>query len=254
MIEGKLLKYEPFVDSRGESGLSGQLYLTEWNGKKYLVKSGKVDALTEFVAHRLATIIGVPSSDAILIKRGNNSKNGKNVQVGIEFFEDFTRISMDAFLGGVGYDGEKNSVEIKYPDDSPLLSDLMKYLAFRQMTIMEDNPQLAISNGRLVSFDYAESFYLSGISVDRMIYTDDTSHPLQLFRSHLALAGSLQSNLKVIHRAESEFLREAYLAPLYEFLDADLQPIFNELAEVYPSVIARFFSEAFEIVKKELLG
>ena len=225
--------------------------------KKYLVKSGKADVINEFVAHRLATIIGVPSSDAVFIKCGNNSKNrnnSKNVQVGIEFFEDFTRVSTDAFLGGVGYDEGKNVAEIKYPDDSPLLSDLMKYLAFRQMIIMEDNPQLAMSNGRLVSFDYAESFHLSNISVDRMIYTDDVSNPLQLFKSYLTFKGSLQSNLKVIHRAESEFLSEAYFAPLYEFLDADLQPIFNDLAEAYPLVIARFFSEAFEIVKKEMLG
>ena len=105
MIDGNDLAFTPYKDSRGNSGSSGQLSIgTAKTGKKYLVKSLPADVVTEFVAHRLATIIGVPTSDAVLIR------NGKNVVVGIEYLEDFTRISMDDFLGTVQISGTEDTL------------------------------------------------------------------------------------------------------------------------------------------------
>ena len=141
-------------------------------------------------------LIGVPSSDAVLIVRD------RNVHVGIEYLDDFKRISMDDFLGTEEYEtipiimnGKPletvKIVAAKYPDDSPLLADLMKYLAFREMTVIEDIPQLALSCKRLVSYDYAEAFYLDDNSIIRMIATGDISYPLHLFKSHLHMTESL---------------------------------------------------------------
>ena len=196
LIDGKGLEYKPYKDSRGENGFSGQLYLTESGGRKYLIKTGKADVITEFAAHRLAMLIGVPSPDAVLIVRD------RNVYVGIEYLDDFKRISMDDFLGTEEYEtipiimnGKPletvKIVAAKYPDDSPLLADLMKYLAFREMTVIEDIPQLALSCKRLVSYDYAEAFYLDDNSIIRMIATGDISYPLHLFKSHLHMTESL---------------------------------------------------------------
>ena len=259
LIDGKGLEYKPYKDSRGENGFSGQLYLTESGSRKYLVKTGKADVITDFAAHRLAMLTGVPSSEAVLIVRN------RNVYVGIEYLDDFKKISMDDFLGTEEYEiipiimnGKRlepaKIAEMKYPDDSPLLADLMKYFAFREMTAIEDVPQLAISCNRLVSYDYAEAFYLDDNSITRMIATGDISYPLHLFKSHLHIVGSLSSNLKVIRRPETEFLSEAYFSPLYDFLDSDYQPIIDDLSEVFPHIIPQFFVEAFNAIKQEIVG
>ena len=66
ILNGKNLKKLPFTDSRGKSGASGTLYIAEGpQGRKYLVKSKPVDVANEYVAHNLAKLIGVPTSDAV---------------------------------------------------------------------------------------------------------------------------------------------------------------------------------------------
>ena len=101
----------------------------------------------------MAKLIGVPTTDAVLIKDGNC------VHVGIEYKSDFQRVSGDDFLGTEVY--EKSDVpfyvngnihkpsiitEAKYPDDDPMLGEFMAYLAFRNLIVLEDNPQILPEN------------------------------------------------------------------------------------------------------------
>ena len=73
ILDGTKMMKTLFQDSRGHSGESGQLYIYEdENGAKYLVKHKPLDVANEYVAHRLAMLLGVPTSDAVLIL-----KNGK---------------------------------------------------------------------------------------------------------------------------------------------------------------------------------
>lgn len=72
ILNGKKLKCTPFTDSRGHYGESGQLHIAEdIRGTKFLVKSNPADVTNEYVVHRLARSIGVPTSDAVLIDNGS---------------------------------------------------------------------------------------------------------------------------------------------------------------------------------------
>ncbi len=69
ILNKKDLKRLPFKDSRDHSGTSGKLYIAEAPDKsRYLVKSKPMDVANEYVAHSLAKQIGLPTSDAVLIK------------------------------------------------------------------------------------------------------------------------------------------------------------------------------------------
>ena len=260
ILNGKNLKKLPFTDSRGKSGASGTLYIAEDpQGRKYLVKSKPVDVANEYVAHNLAKLIGVPTSDAVLIKDGNS------VHIGIEYESDFQRVSGDDFLGTEVY--EKSDVpfyvngnihkpsiitEAKYPDDDPLLGEFMAYLAFRNLIVLEDNFQLAFAGGRLISFDYAESFFMEEGAFNGLLNGRGLSNAVERFSIHLFLKNGYRNALEVLHRPDTDFLCDAFIAPLYAFQEADLQPIYNDLDEVFPSMVSTFYANCFEIARKEI--
>ena len=236
ILNGKKLKNTPFKDSRGHAGESGTLHIAETpNGIKYLVKSNPADVTNEFVVHRIAKIIGVPTSDAVLIIEGDI------VEVGIEYEKDFKRVSMDDFIG--------NSL---YPDDSPYLADLMSYLALRDLVKMGDNHQLALSKNRLISFDYADSFNFSDTSYRIMRMMKDNSLSISAFSKLYSLPLELDYIFDTFKRPKTDFLIDAYCDTIFGFMDADLTPILNDLKEVFPPVITGFYESRFDVIKKSI--
>ncbi len=161
IINRKYLKNKKlYKDNRGESGFSGQLYTLEASdGVKYIVKTQLVDVLNEYVAHNVAKIIDVPTSDAVLIVNKNN------VDVGIVYEPDFNSINANVFLG---------------TEDSPLLADFMSYMALRNMLLIGDNIQVAIARNRLISFDYAEAFCFSELFLNLFITFGSRPWPISV--------------------------------------------------------------------------
>jgi len=266
ILDGKRLNKLPFSDPRGESGMSGKLHLAEAaDGTKYLVKSNLVDVANEFVAHKLAKMIGVPTSDAVLIK------TDRTVKVGIVFEPDFKRVSMDEFVGvekadddddplffygskgvWVGRNPPQNPSVGKYSDDDPFLAELMAYLSFRDLIVIQDNPQLAFAGGHLISFDYAESFYLTDVTFSGLLRGQGLSHPVGLFANHLHLASGYRNTIEILHRPNTEFLLDAFLVPVFAFQDADFQPIFDDLDAVFPTTVSAFYSACFEYTRRQI--
>lgn len=73
ILDGTKMMKTRYMDSRGHSGEAGQLYIyKDVDGAKYLVKHKPLDVANEYVAHRLAMLLGVPTSDAVLILRTAN--------------------------------------------------------------------------------------------------------------------------------------------------------------------------------------
>ncbi len=267
ILNRKDLQFSPYKDSRGKAGMSGRLQIAETSeGKKYLVKSSPVDVANEYVAHKLAQLIGVPTSDAVLIRYGNRS-----TKVGIAFEEDFKRVPWSDFLGTekvkadeddvLFFDGRKGgrvdieSPEItvaKYPDDDPLLAELMAYLAFRSLIVLEDNVQLALAGGHLISFDYAESFYITETGFSTILNYNEFSYPVKLFSNHLFLEHGYRDGLEFLHRPNTDFLLDAYLSPVFAFQEADYQPLFDDLDEVFPPAVSSFYAACFEVVNKKI--
>ena len=256
ILNGKDLKCRPFKDSRGQSGMSGKLHIAEVvDGSRYLVKSSPVDVANEFVAHKLAKMIGVPTSDAILIK------SGKNISVGIEFEPDFQRVSMDEFIGKEQPDekpflinGKPLQIPTagKYPDDDPFLAELMAFLAFRSLIVLQDHVQLAFAGGHLISFDYAESFYLTEGTFAGLLRGGSLSHPVGLFANNLNLTSGYRTAIEVLRRPNTDFLLDAFLAPVFAFQEVDFQLIFDDLDAVFPPLVSAFYAACFAVVKKEI--
>lgn len=112
IVDGKRLEYCLYKDSRGHYGESGQLFIAkDGKGRFCLVKTKPADVTNEFVAHKVAKLMGVPTSNAVLID------NRGNIEVGITYENDFQRASVE----------ELSSL----PDEERHLSDFMAYMALR---------------------------------------------------------------------------------------------------------------------------
>ena len=258
IISADEMSITPYKDSRGESGMSGDLFIAQADKIRYLLKCHPVDVANEFVAHSISNKIGVPSTEAILIQ------DDRNVLVGIKYEDDFKRVPWDDFLGTEEYEdrfpilinGEPYKTPLpatpKYSDDDPLLGELMAYLSFRNLIVIEDNVQLALSNGHLISFDYAESFYLTEESVGALLHNGGFSRQLKLFTDHLLLERGYTHALEFLHRRDNDALLDAYLAPLYAFQDSDFGFIISDLRSVYPAVVPAFYEKCIEIIKREI--
>lgn len=116
ILNGKYLKRIPYRDSRGTYGTSGQLYIAEdIKGTRFLVKTKSVDAANEYVAHRIAKLIGVQTSDAVLIKE-NLLLDGSYISAIEVLRRPDTDFLIDAFLAPLN----------KFEDTNldPILADL----------------------------------------------------------------------------------------------------------------------------------
>ena len=228
----KDFRYTPYQDSRGSAGTSGKLLLAEFNGKKYLIKHMVAsDVTNEFVAHKLALSIGVPTTDAILIKK---KKRGscfvEDCAVGIEFAKEFKRANLDHFVG---------------QDDSPYIEDIMRYLAFRHMICLDDNVQLAYSNGHILSYDYAESFENGDFSYKFMTYTGNGSDAVTNYLNRISsMASNYKSSIEIMKLKDTKVMRDAFYSPIYRFHEEKekIQDIvLPDLIEAFPNVIASFY-------------
>ncbi len=128
----------------------------------------------------------------------------------------------------------------------------MRYLAFRRMIVLEDNPQIAVSQGRVISFDYAESFRITPVSYDMMLSMGKVDMAVENFLQYLSLKKSYESALNILRRPDTPFLRAAYYEPFYNFSMVDKELILSDLDEVYPPVVANFYYNCFEYIQEQI--
>lgn len=243
----KDFQFSPYEDSRGSAGTSGDLLLAKIKGKQYLIKHTVTsDVTNEFVAHKLALSIDVPTTDAILIKKKNRGSCFiQNYAVGIEVAEGFQRANLDHFVG---------------QNDSPYINDIMRYMAFRYMICLEDNVQLAYSNGKLISYDYAESFNNGEISHKFMTITGDGRNAVTGYLNGISsLAFNYKSTIDILKLSDTKETRGAFYSPFYKFheeKDKIQETILPELIEAFPKVIASFYYSCLyyldEVIEKTI--
>ena len=257
ILNGKKLKYRPFNDPRGKPGTSGQLSIgTDPNRNRYLIKRKPMDVANEYIAHNLAKLIGVPTSPAVLVK------DNDSVFVGIAYEKDFKRANLDDFIGTESYDvddvkfyGFKLTVipkAGKYPDNDPYLARVMAFMAFRNLIKLDDNPQLAFVEEDLISFDYAESFSLDEESFNFMRVYKYPHQAVKNFNSYYSLENTYENALELLHRPDTDFLRDAYYSPILAFREAKFLYILEELDSVFPHVIPEFYASCFETIWQEI--
>ncbi len=239
IVNGKGLKYWSYKDSRGHIGESGQLYIAkDGNGRSCLVKTQPADVTNEFVAHRLAKLMGVPTSNAFLID------NNGNIEVGITYEKDFKRASVQDLL--------------LLSDENQFLVDFMAYMALMDLLLIDDNLQLAFSHGKLYSFDYAISFCMDDLTYGAMCIVNDHQLLFDRFRSNFQFGRRCVEAINLLERkseAGKRILQEAYIDTYVRFLHINpekLRLIWNDLYAVFPPVVADFYRTCIEDRMKAL--
>ena len=266
ILDGTKMIKTPYMDSRGRCGESGQLYIYEnINGTKYLVKHKPLDIANEYVAHRLAMLLGVPTSDAVLIL-----ENGK-FAVGIEYLDDFQRVNLDDFIGTEQYEDDDIPIfyggtgayiatvevtKLKYSDDDPHLAEVMKYFAFRKIVVMDDNPQAAFSHGNLISFDYSFAFNLTKEVFDALM--KDNKKMLELavgnFKHHLNIEKGYWNSIELFRRPNTDFLFNTYFNLVMAFPDVDYNSLLDEMGQVFPKTVVDFYHSCLHLINKQIKG
>ena len=264
ILDGAKMKKILYQDSRGHFGEPGQLYIyTAPDSKKYLVKHKPLDVANEYISHQIAKLIGVPTSDAVLIKENDN------LSVGIEYEADFQRASMNDFYGTEKYEHDDipiffggtatyiKPVEVtkaKYADDDPLLAEAMAYLAFRYLVVMDDNIQVAFAHGNLISFDYAYAFNLTEESFDGMAHGNELyfKNVVGNLNRYLSILHGYKSSLELLRRPNTDRLFDAYFDPILNFHDTDFSGLFTELRQVFPKMVVDFYAACFQIINQQI--
>lgn len=172
--------------------------------------------------------------------------------LGTEEYEDDDVL---VFYGGTGgYIKSPHVTEAKYPDDNPHLAELIFYLAFRNLVVMEDHTQLAFSHGKLISYDYALSFYLTEELFNDLMRGNRKALPqaVRLFANHLSIEKGYKDAIEILHRPNTDFLIDAYLNPIFAFQEADFNPLFDKLGEAFSSTVVDFYATCFALIKKAI--
>lgn len=141
----------------------------------------------------------------------------------------------------------------KYPDNDPHLAEAVRYLAFRRIVVMDDNPQTTFAHGHLISFDYGFAFNLTEEMFNALMLGNRKALRLALsnFKSNLNIEKGYWISIELLRRPNTDFLLDAYLDPIMEFPDVDFDPLINELSQAFPKTVVDY-SCCLQLVKKQI--
>lgn len=246
MIRTYILNYRdftftPFKDSRKELGFSGQLLIAtdRQTGQKLLVKHTEPsDAPNEFVAGYIAEHLGLPNPKVYLFKPDIHSPFSCKYAVGIEFMEGLQKFEMK--------------------DLSPLqAADLIHQTALTFLCFQEDMLQMNMWNGRVVSYDYAESFSIENLHIllcEKQI--DDVPIPVTIareqFKSHPFFAPD--AALRTLEWPDDRLdeVSKIYYDSLLPLLTLDQDALWDIMADVFPPYVVGFYDICIGYMKEEL--
>lgn len=233
--------FSPFSDNRGEPGHSGPLLLAihKRTGQKYIVKHTEpADAPNEFVAGYIADKLGFPNPKVYLFAPQSSHGSHALSSVAIEYMEGLQKFEME--------------------DLSPLqAADLIHQTALTFLCFQEDRTQMNMWNGRVVSYDYAESFSIENrhiricekagedVPVELLMARDRyMAHPFFAPDSALRILGWPEDRLSEVEQIYYEGLR-----PL---LDIDEDELFDILIDVFPDYLVGYYDACLFYMKERL--
>lgn len=240
--------FSPFIDLRGEPGQSGPLLLAthKTTGKKFIVKHTEpADAPNEFVAGYIAEMLGFPNPKVYLFAPGFHSASAsssshafKYPAVAIEYMDGLEKFEMS--------------------DLSPLqAADLIHQTALTFLCFQEDQIQMNMWNGRVISYDYAESFSIENkhvricekageeVPVELLMARDRyMAHPFFAPDSALRILGWSEDRMAEVERI--------YYDGLLPLLNIDEDELFDILAQVFPDYLVGYYDACLFYMKEQL--
>lgn len=241
--------YSPFVDNRGEAGHSGQLLIatgkehTACAGMKLIVKHTEpADAPNEFVAGYIADKLGLPNPKVYLFKPDIHSPFRCRYAVGIEYMEGLQKFEMSTLT-------------------LPQATDVILQTALTFLCFQEDMMQMNMWNGRIISYDYAESFSIENKHIRLCenivdVEVDDVPAAViiarERFRVHPFFAPD--SALRILGWTEDRLdeVSKIYFDGLLPLLTLDQNALWDVMAEVLPPYVVAYYDICIEYMKQKL--
>ena len=248
MLDSNELSYRPFIDNRTKKdplfvGSSGALLIGKAkDGKQYIIKhTYPHNAANEFTACWLAERLGVFAPKAYLLSK--NKAFASPYAVAIEYIEGFERFEKDAV---------------------PNKSDLISQFALNALIYTDDILQLNRVGGRIISYDFSESFCMTSpamrsaiqmLSLNEEKAIDQIAQILNDFRYHLSFQKFDVPGLAKEFYLDPDKMRLGMIATakkVLEITEEDITKLSDELCELYPVAIAVFYEECIHAMQRHM--
>jgi hypothetical protein len=248
MLDSSTLTFKPYLDNRVKTqpsfveGLSGPLLLaTDKAGRKFIVKYTHFhNAANELVASWLAYKIGAPAPHVWLLKPSDKFRQPYGVAI--------------EYIGGL------------QPVDKDHLSDQMKKDIYAQFALnslvdTDDTLQLSTSGGRIYSFDFSESFYVSDTLMLRaFLFSEDAGiawaqNKLSAFCGYQARFSLDFTTFAEQLGLDASEMNAGVLSAAKKVLDItedEIRALSDELCEMYPSGYAVYYEECIHAMQAKM--
>jgi len=248
MLDSSKLHISPYVDNRTKKnpsfvGSSGALLMGKMkDGQKYIIKhTYPHDAANEFTACWLAEKLEVFAPKAHLLSV--NKAFASPYAVAIEYIEGFEPFAKDSV---------------------PNKADLISQFALNALIYTDDILQLNRVGERIISYDFSESFNMTGTSMRSAIgmlsyneekAIDQIAQILNGFRYHLSFQTFDIPGLAKEFFLDPDEMRLGMISTakrVLEITEDDITELSDELCELYPVAIAVYYEECIHAMQRHM--
>lgn len=248
MLDSSTLTFKPYLDNRVKTqpgfieGLSGSLLqATDKAGRKFIVKYAHFhNAANELVASWLAHKIGAPAPHVWLLKP--SEKFPQPYGVAIEYIDDLKPVDKDHLT-------------------DQMKKDIYAPFALNSLIDTDDTLQLSAAGGRIYSFDFSESFYVSDTLMLRaFLFSEDAGiawaqNKLSAFcgyQARFSLDFTIFAEQLGLDSAEMNAGVLSTAKKVLEISEDEIRALSDELCEMYPAGYAVYYEECIHAMQAKM--
>ena len=248
MLDSSTLTFRPYQDNRVKTqpgfveGLSGPLLLaTDKTGRKFIVKYAHFhNAANELVASWLGYKIGAPAPHVWLLKP--SEKFSQPYGVAIEFIEDLKPVDKDHLT-------------------EQMKKDIYAQFALNSLIDTDDTLQLSAAGGRVYSFDFSESFYVSDtMMLHAFLFSEDAGiaweqNKLSAFcgyQSRFSLDFTTFAKQLGLDPAEMNAGVLSVAKKVLEISEDEIRALSDGLCEMYPAGYTVYYEECIHAMQAKM--
>ena len=248
MLDSSTLTFKPYLDNRVKTqpgfveGFSGPLLLaTDKGGRKFIVKYAHFhNAANELVASWLAYKIGAPAPHVWLLKP--SEKFSQPYGVAIEFIDDLKPVDKDHLT-------------------EQMKKDIYAQFALNSLIDTDDTLQLSAAGGRIYSFDFSESFYVSDTLMLRaFLFSEDAGiawaqNKLSAFcgyQARFSLDFTIFAEQLGLDSAEMNAGVLSAAKKVLDITEDEIRALSDGLCEMYPAGYTVYYEECIHAMQAKM--
>lgn len=248
MLDSSTLTFKPYLDNRVKTqpgfveGLSGPLLLaTDKAGRKFIVKNAHFhNAANELVASWLAYKIGALAPHVWLLKP--SKRFSQQYGVAIEYIPGLKPLDKDHLT-------------------EQMKQDIYSQFALNSLIDTDDTVSLSTAGGRVYSFDFSESFYVSDtMMLHAFLFSEDAG--IERARNKLSAFCGYQSRFSLDFTVFAEQLgldpgemntgAVSAAKKVLEISEDEIKALSDELCEMYPAGYAVYYEECIHAMQAKM--